>query len=61
MYDLPDAPWIRDAEMNGMPSDETPVCPVCGAETDTYYLDEYGDVIGCDCCIRAVDAWDHQK
>ena len=35
-----------------------PVCPVCGAETDTYKRDYYGDIIGCDKCVKDVDAWD---
>ena len=36
------------------PEEETYECPVCGAEISpgTYlYLDEYGDVIGCEECV----------
>lgn len=41
------------------PKDEPlPRCPVCGAETDTFYKNEDGGIVGCDECIRAVDAWD---
>ena len=59
MIDLPDAPWIRDAEINGMPEAETIYCPVCGAEDpEDYFLDEYDQVIGCDCCIKRKDAYD---
>lgn len=36
-----------------------PKCPVCGMETDTFYKDAYGDIVGCDNCISAVDAWDY--
>ena len=50
--DIPDAPWIRDAELNGMPDEPDPVCPVCGKIPNDYaYYDPSGDVIGCDRCI----------
>lgn len=32
-----------------------PVCPMCGAEAQTFYRDSLGTVFGCDECIRAVD------
>lgn len=35
-----------------------PVCPICGAETDLYYLDKYGDIVGCSECIETQDAYD---
>lgn len=60
MEQIPDAPWIRDAEMNGYPSEPLPKCPICGEETDTYYVDMAGDVVGCDNCVKAKDAWDYQ-
>lgn len=42
------------------PPDPPPVprCPVCGAETDTYYYDKYNDIVGCSECIETRDAWD---
>ena len=61
MQDLPDAPWIREAEMNGMPpyDDGTePVCPICGRECETIYTDLSDTEIGCDKCIRTVDAYE---
>ena len=33
-----------------------PVCPVCGDETDTYYKDFHGTIVGCDQCMDTVDA-----
>ena len=36
------------------------ICPVCGAETGTYYYDRYGEVVGCSECIEIRDAWDAQ-
>ena len=40
---------------------DLPVCPVCGEETDTYYKNENGEIVGCDNCITAVDAWEERK
>lgn len=56
---LPDAPWIRDAELNGVPvaDDEEYTCPVCGVVTPDYIYLSNHDVIGCSECIRRVDGW----
>lgn len=56
MQDLPDAPWIREAERFGGPEPPAMICPMCGEETDYYYLDTNGDIIGCEYCVRKVDA-----
>ena len=56
--DLPDAPWIRDAEINGMPENETIYCPVCGAEDPEDFIIADGEVIGCECCTKKVDAYE---
>lgn len=37
---------------------DLPRCPVCGEETDTLYKNAEGEIVGCDACIREVDAWD---
>ena len=59
MEQIPDAPWIRDAEMNGMPSADPPECPVCGKRCETIYMDRNSDdVLGCDRCLIGVDAWE---
>jgi hypothetical protein len=58
MNDLPDAPWIRDAELNGYPEPDAVKCPVCGEECDDIYEDRNGDVCGCDQCMRRRAAWD---
>ena len=39
--------------------DFIPICPVCGKECDTVYLDENRDVTGCDRCIRLKDAYEY--
>lgn len=61
MSQLPDAPWIRDAELNGYPADDSVRCPVCGEECDTIYEDRNGDAFGCEWCTRKLDAWDWQE
>ena len=56
---LPDAPWIRDAEMNGFGDDVPDVeCPICGKVCETIFKDAYGDVCGCDNCIIKQDSWE---
>lgn len=59
MMDLPDAPWIREAELYGVPEAEDVYCPVCGEENPEYfYTDGTGiDVVGCSCCIKRYDPW----
>ena len=38
-----------------------PRCPVCMAETDTYFRDYWGNIVSCDECIESVDAWDYRE
>lgn len=58
MEQIPDAPWIRQAENFGVPSEEPVRCPICGAETDIIYTDQMGDAVGCEWCIAAEDAYE---
>lgn len=59
---IPDAPWIRDAEMNGMVSDDPPKCPCCGAEAERFYFYNGGsDILGCENCIDWKDAWEVEE
>ena len=39
--------------------DFIPICPVCGKECDTIYLDADKEVAGCDQCISMADAYDY--
>lgn len=57
---IPDAPDIRRTEATGYPDDNIrwPVCPICGEECDTLYRAAEGEVVGCDQCITAIDAWE---
>ena len=61
MFDLPDAPYIRDAELFGMDDDEEFywVCPVCGAlYPDDVYIQKNGEVIGCSECVKCKDGYE---
>ena len=62
MAQLPDAPWIREAEMHGVPEPPPPVrCPVCRRECEWIFLDaKTDDPVGCDECIRKYPADDWQ-
>lgn len=61
MKDIQD-PIIDMMERYGGPPEESGIvrCPVCGEECEDYYLDEAGNVIGCESCVRRVDAWSHR-
>lgn len=37
-----------------------PKCSKCGAETDTFYMNRKHENIGCDKCVRIVDAQDYK-
>jgi len=61
MISIPDDPAISCAEQTGYPSwndGREPKCPVCGESCDTIYRNAEGDVVGCDNCITAYDAWE---
>lgn len=63
MHDLPDHPDIHQAELTGYPYKimaKTPLCPVCGEETDTLYKSSGGEIFGCIECVSTVDAWDEE-
>ena len=62
---LPDAPDIQRAERFGLAPGELPFepneevnCPVCGALCETVYRTQYGEIAGCDVCLRPIDAYD---
>ena len=55
---IPDADYIRKAERYGMPHPETVYCPVCGERCETIYKKRPWLVLGCDRCVRRIDAQD---
>lgn len=60
MKDLPDAPWIREAELYGMPEPRPCRCPVCGSMDPATFIIEDRHIVGCEMCrdVRIVDAAD---
>lgn len=52
MPHIPDAPYIREAEIDGMPDVPPVLCPCCGEEVEFFYVEKAtGDIIGCDRCV----------
>lgn len=58
MNRLPDAPWIRDAEQNGVNEAPEVFCPCCGKVCEAICVDINGVACGCNNCIRTKDAWE---
>lgn len=62
---IPDAPWIRDAERDGMPPYDDPdtSCPICGKDCETIYTDINGDAVGCNNCLTLWEAgeWHNEQ
>lgn len=38
-----------------------PRCPVCGGEAEILYINDLGEVFGCDNCVLRVDAYDYTE
>lgn len=56
-----DDPIIESLERTGLPpwnDGKEPSCPVCGEPCDTLYRNKDGDVVGCEECLTAFDAWE---
>ena len=56
-----DHPVIRNLERTGYPDGRppaVPVCPLCGEEAERFYYDRNGELVGCDECVSARDAWE---
>lgn len=51
VYDYPEPP--------GEP-ENIPHCPICGKECDTIYRDRDYEIVGCEECITAYDAWEEE-
>ena len=45
-----------------MSAEAMPICPICGTETNDFYVSEYGlEIIGCTECVKMVDAWERSR
>lgn len=58
MIDIPDAPWIRDAELYGEEEAPDVYCPMCGEENPEHFYVQDGEIIGCDNCVEKVEPYD---
>ena len=61
MERIVDHPIVESLDKTGLPpwdDGKAPTCPVCGEECDTLYYSKDGDVVGCNECLTAYDAWD---
>ncbi|MBQ7436064.1 MAG: hypothetical protein IJV30_01915 [Oscillospiraceae bacterium] len=60
MTQIPDHPEIQRAEREGVQEPKHyPICPCCGSECETIYMDEPTGIIhGCDVCVKVKEAWE---
>lgn len=56
MNQVPDADYIREAERYGVPEVPETICPICKRKCDDYAYDFYGEICGCDKCVKFKDA-----
>lgn len=56
-------PDITSALRTGYPLGTPPMpkCPVCGEECSTFYIDYFGEVVGCNDCISTSDACEYEE
>ena len=56
-------PEITKALRTGYPHGEPkwPICPVCGKECETIYMDRDGEIFACDECLQTENAWECDK
>lgn len=55
-----DHPTIRAMERTGQPDGKEvryPKCPICGAYPEEFFVDKYGDIAGCERCLRPREWW----
>ena len=44
--------------MSSWDKEEMPIWPICGEETNDFYVSEHDEIIGCPECVRKIDAWE---
>lgn len=52
---------VGEPSLEPPPEPKWPRCPVCNEETDTFFKNKDGYVVGCDNCIEPYDAWDEVR
>lgn len=61
MNHLPDHPVIANMERTGWPDGKEPSqphCPICVEECESIYQNRFGNYVGCDVCVKTIDAWE---
>lgn len=43
------------------PQKPVPVCPVCGWDCNSYFINSNGEVIGCENCVKEMDAYEWRE
>lgn len=65
MENFPDNPIIRNCERTGYPDGEEPKilkCPVCGEKTNWFYRNNFDyEIVGCEYCIRLIEAYEEEN
>lgn len=57
-------PLITHMMQDGTPDgrkERYPICPCCGEECDTAFVDQFGDVVGCENCMMEHEAWERPE
>lgn len=55
MFDIPDHPVIQNLLRTGYPDGKEliePHCPICGEDSEFFYINRNGDVVGCERCLK---------
>lgn len=55
MRDIPDHPIVANLLRTGQPTTKQPVeplCPVCNEDSEFFFVNKNGDVVGCERCLK---------
>ncbi len=54
-------PQISNALRTGWPTGKAPdepACPICGENCSSIFRDRWGNILGCEDCVKSEDAWE---
>lgn len=64
MENIPDHPVVSSLLKYGYPyepkEDYCQICPVCKNEAIDFYVNQYGEILGCDKCVKTIDSLDYE-
>ena len=55
MFDIPDHPIVQNMMRTGHPDGKEPIeplCPICGEDSEFFYTNKLGEVVGCERCLK---------